>query len=73
MDTKNKTLKRTIKCISRDLKQGHDGVTVFRKYADVFGKFTAYMLGLASKSGNMAQIYDNTSIYLNRQQEFKKI
>ncbi len=72
MDTKNKTLKRTIKYISRDLKQGHDGATVFLKYADVFGKFTAYMLGLASKSGNMAQIYDNTSIYLNRQFEFKK-
>lgn len=72
MDTQNATLKRTIKYISRDLKQGQDGALVFMKYADVFGKFTAYMLGLASKSGNMSQIYDNTSKYLERQQEFKK-
>ncbi len=72
MDTQNTTLKRTIKYISRDLKQGQDGTVVFMKYADVFGKFTAYMLGLASKSGNMSQIYDNTAKYLERQQEFKK-
>jgi type IV pilus assembly protein PilC len=72
MDVQNKTLKRTIKYISRDLKQGQDGSTVFMKYSDVFGKFTSYMLGLASKSGNMAQIYDNTAKYLNRQQEFNK-
>ncbi|MCB5230449.1 MAG: type II secretion system F family protein [Candidatus Cloacimonas sp.] len=72
MDVQNKTLKRTIKYIARDLKQGQDGASVFMRYSDVFGKFTSYMLGLASKSGNMAQIYDNTAIYLNRQQEFKK-
>lgn len=72
MDIQNKTLKKTVKGISRDLKQGLDGETVFKKYTNVFGKFTSYMLGLASKSGNMAQIYDNTAKYLNRQQEFKK-
>lgn len=72
MDISNKTLRRTIKTISRDLKNGLDGSTVFSKHTHVFGKFTAYMLGLASKSGNMSQIYDNTARYLNRQQEFKK-
>jgi len=71
-DMPNKTLKRTIKYISRDLKQGQDGSVVFMKYSDVFGRFTSYMLGLASKSGNMARIYDNTAKYLERQHEFKK-
>lgn len=72
MDTQNKTLKRTLKNVSKDLKQGMDGGTVFMKYSDVFGKFASYMLGLASKSGNMAQIYDNTAKYINRQQDFKR-
>ncbi|MBW6516353.1 MAG: type II secretion system F family protein [Candidatus Cloacimonetes bacterium] len=72
MDMQNKTLKRTIKYISRDLKQGQDGAVVFMKYSDIFGRFTSYMLGLASKSGNMAQIYDNTAKYLERQHEFRK-
>lgn len=72
MDMQNKTLKRTIKSISRDLKQGQDAAVVFMKYSDVFGRFTSYMLGLASKSGNMSQIYDNTAKYLERQHEFRK-
>ncbi len=71
-DIQNKTLRNTIKNISRDLRQGQDGQSVFNKYTDIFGKFTAYMLGLASKSGNMAEIYDSTAKYMNRQAEFKK-
>ncbi len=38
----------------------------------MFGKFTAYMLGLASKSGNMAEIYKATAKFLERRQEFRK-
>lgn len=72
MDTQNRTLKNTLKNISRDLRQGQDGMSVFQKYTDVFGKFAAYMLGLASKSGNMADIYEHTAKYLTRQVEFKK-
>jgi type II secretory pathway component PulF len=30
------------------------------------------MLGLASKSGNMAEIYDSTAKFLERQADFKK-
>jgi len=71
-DVQNKTLRNAVKGISRDLRQGQDGMTVFQKYSDVFGKFTAYMLGLASKSGNMADIYDSTALYLTRQMELKK-
>ena len=71
-DVQNKTLRNAVKSISRDLRQGQDGMSVFQKYSDVFGKFTAYMLGLASKSGNMAEIYRSTADYLNRQADFQK-
>ena len=71
-DVQNKTLRTAVKGIARDLRQGQDGMTVFQKYSDVFGTFTSYMLGLASKSGNMAEIYESTAIYLTRQMEFKK-
>jgi len=45
---------------------------VFQKQSIVFGKFTANMLGLASKSGNMAEIYDATAKFLERNAEFKR-
>ena len=54
------------------MKKGADSEATFLRYQSVFGKFTAYMLGLASKSGNMAEIYKATAKFLERQQEFKK-
>jgi type IV pilus assembly protein PilC len=71
-DTSNKTLKETLKEINNDLKKGADSEATFLKYQTVFGKFTAYMLGLASKSGNMTEIYKATAKFLERRQEFKK-
>jgi type IV pilus assembly protein PilC len=71
-DISNKTLKDTLKQINNELKKGSDSETTFLRYQSVFGKFTAYMLGLASKSGNMAEIYRATAKFLERQQEFKK-
>ncbi|MFH0736385.1 MAG: type II secretion system F family protein [bacterium] len=71
-DIQNKTLKETLKQINNDLKKGGDSEEVFLRYQNVFGKFTAYMLGLASKSGNMAEIYRATAKFLERQQQFKK-
>lgn len=71
-DTQNKTLKDTLKEINNDLKKGADSEATFLKYQNVFGKFTAYMLGLASKSGNMAEIYKATAKFIERRQEFKK-
>ena len=71
-DTQNKTLKETLKEINNDLKKGADSEVTFLKYQSVFGKFTAYMLGLASKSGNMTEIYRATAKFLERRQEFKK-
>jgi type IV pilus assembly protein PilC len=71
-DTRNKSLKETLKIISKDLKQGLDSEEVFMKHKNVFGYFTAYMLGLASKSGNMAEIYRATAKFLERRHEFKR-
>lgn len=71
-DTRNKVLKETLKDISKDLKQGVDGEKVFMKHQSVFGRFTAYMLGLASKSGNMAEIYSSTAKFLERSLQFRK-
>ncbi len=71
-DTQNKTLKESLKEINNELKKGADSETVFLRYQGVFGKFTSYMLGLAAKSGNMAEIYRATAKFLERQQEFKK-
>jgi type IV pilus assembly protein PilC len=71
-DTENKTLKETLKEINNDLKKGADSEATFLKYQNIFGKFTAYMLGLASKSGNMTEIYRATAKFLERKQEFRK-
>ncbi len=71
-DTENQALKITLKEINNDLKKGADSEITFLKYQGIFGKFTAYMLGLASKSGNMAEIYKATAKFLERRQEFKK-
>ena len=71
-DTQNATLRNTLKEISNDLKKGADSEATFLKYQNIFGKFTAYMLGLASKSGNMAEIYTATAKFLERRMEFRK-
>jgi type IV pilus assembly protein PilC len=71
-DIQNKSLRDTIRDINQELKQGRDSELVFKKYENVLGKFTANMLGLASKSGNMAEIYDSAAKFLERQLDFKK-
>ena len=71
-DLENKTLRETVKQINNELKKGTDSEIVYLKYSSVLGKFTAYMLGLASKSGNMTEIYKATAKFLERQLEFRK-
>ena len=71
-DTENAALSNTLKEINNDLKKGADSEATFLKYQGIFGKYTAYMLGLASKSGNMAEIYRATAKFLERRQEFRK-
>lgn len=71
-DINNKTLREALREINNDLKKGEDSEKVFLRYQNVLGKFTSYMLGLASKSGNMTEIYLATAKFLERRQEFKK-
>jgi|WetSurMetagenome_2_1015567.scaffolds.fasta_scaffold140247_1 type IV pilus assembly protein PilC len=71
-DIENRTLRDALKDINTELKQGKDSERAFIKHEAVLGKFTAHMLGLASKSGNMAEIYDSTAKFLERNAEFKK-
>ncbi|TLY30741.1 MAG: hypothetical protein E6K56_06430 [Ignavibacteria bacterium] len=71
-DITNKTLRDAIREINNELKQGKDSEKVFIKQEGVLGRFTAHMLGLASKSGNMAEIYDSTAKFLERRAEFKR-
>ncbi len=68
----NQTLKETLKKIESELKKGKEGTEVFARYKDVFGRFPAYMLGLATKSGNMAEVYDATAKFMEREMEYKK-
>jgi type IV pilus assembly protein PilC len=71
-DIENRTLREAIKDINMELKQGKDSEKAFVKHEAVLGRFTAHMLGLASKSGNMAEIYESTAKFLERQTQFKK-
>lgn len=71
-DTENKRLRETIRDIQKDLKEGNEGQRVYGKHADVFGRYTAHMLAVASTSGNMAAIYDSTAKFLEREAEFRK-
>ncbi len=71
-DIQNRTLRESIKDINTELKQGRDSEKAFIKHEATLGRFTAHMLGLASKSGNMAEIYESTAKFLERQAEFKK-
>jgi len=68
----NPTLKQTLKKIESELKKGKEGTEVFSRYSDVFGKFPAYMLGLATKSGNMSEVYDATAKFMQRDMDYKK-
>jgi type IV pilus assembly protein PilC len=71
-DVSSSSLQQVIRDLNSDLKSGMDAEKAFNKQKDKLGKFTAYMLGIASKSGNMAQIYESTARFLERKDEFRK-
>ncbi len=71
-DIPNPILRDAIKEINAELKQGKDSEKTFMKQAPVLGKFTAQMLGLASKSGNMVEIYESAAKFMERNAEFKR-
>lgn len=71
-DTSNARMREVIREIQKDLKDGKEGAEVYGKHEDVFGKFAAYMLSVASTSGNMALVFESTAKFLERDAEFKK-
>jgi type IV pilus assembly protein PilC len=71
-DIQNTTLRDALKEINNDLRQGKDSEEAFIKQERALGRFTSRMLGLASKSGNMSDIYESTAKFLERNAEFKK-
>jgi type IV pilus assembly protein PilC len=71
-DVSSKSLRQVIRDLNADLKGGMEAQQAFMKHQHYLGKFTAYMLGIASQSGNMSEIYEATARFLERQNEFKK-
>lgn len=71
-DVSSKSLKQVLRDLNADLKGGTEAQQAFMKHQHMLGKFTAYMLGIASSSGNMSEIYEATARFLERQNEFRK-
>jgi type IV pilus assembly protein PilC len=71
-DIENRRMREMVLEIHKDLKLGKEGSQVYLKHAGVLGKFTAHMLSIASTSGNMAEVYENTAKFIERSAEFKK-
>ena len=71
-DITSPALKHVLRDINSDLKGGMEAKSAFMKHQEKLGKFTAYMLGVASQSGNMAEIYESTARFLERKDEFRK-
>ncbi|MDZ4121986.1 MAG: type II secretion system F family protein, partial [Candidatus Cloacimonadaceae bacterium] len=68
----NRAMKDALIQIENQLKAGVEGREVFMRYTNVFGKFPAFMLGLATRSGNMAEVFEATSKFIERDIEIQK-
>jgi len=68
----NPALRTAIKTIQTELKKGREGEEVFMEHQHVFGRFPAYMLGLATKSGNMVAVYQATAKFIERDAEYRR-
>jgi type IV pilus assembly protein PilC len=71
-DTQSAPLRQVMRDLNSDLKSGMDAKQAFLKHQHALGKFTAFMLGLAASSGNMADMFEATARYLERKDKFKK-
>ncbi|MDP2400959.1 MAG: type II secretion system F family protein, partial [Actinomycetota bacterium] len=68
----NRTMRETLLQIESQLKAGGEGREVFSMHTSVFGKFPAYMLGIATRSGNIAEVFEATGKFLQRDMEIRK-
>ncbi|HEY5615082.1 MAG TPA: type II secretion system F family protein [Bacteroidota bacterium] len=71
-NVKDKNLKRALRDIIKDLKEGMDSRDAFLRQSAVFGDDTALMLGLASRSGNMKSIFESVARFVERLADFRK-
>lgn len=71
-NVRDKNLKRALRDIIKDLKEGVDSREAFMRQAPVFGEDTALMLGLASRSGNMKSIFESVARFVERLADFRK-
>lgn len=68
----NRGFRDALQQIESQLKAGGEGREVFMRFQHIFGEFPAYMLGLATRSGNMAEVFDATAKFIERDMEIKK-
>ena len=68
----NKTLNQAIKDIMNDLRNGMDSREAFYRQSSVFGFHTAMLLGIATKSGDVAGIFRSVAQLVERRAEFTK-
>ncbi len=68
----NKTLNQGIKDIINDLRNGMDSREAFARQSSVFGYHTAMLLGIATKSGDVAGIFRSVAQLVERRAEFSK-
>jgi len=68
----NRAMKEALGQIESQLKAGAEGRDVFNQFGHIFGKFPAYMLGLATRSGNMAEVFEATGKFMQRSADIRK-
>lgn len=71
-DTANRRMREVIREIQKDLRDGKEGQEVYSKHVAIFGPFASYMLGVASTSGNMAEVFESAARFLERDAAFRK-
>lgn len=69
---KNKALNQSIRDIMNDLRNGMDSREAFLRQAPVLGYHTALLLGIATKSGDVAGIFRSVAQLVERRAEFSK-
>lgn len=69
---KNKTLNQALRDIMNDLRNGMDSREAFLRQTTAFGFHTALLLGIATKSGDVAAIFRSVSLLVERRAEFSK-
>ena len=68
----SKSLSQSVKDIMNDLRNGMDSREAFARQSSVFGYHNAMLLGIATKSGDVAGIFKSVAQLVERRAEFSK-